>query len=58
MGCVCINTRYRLAQTVAVAALCAQHGLHEEHNVPAQHIINMQDATALTDRQHVKKNDA
>lgn len=50
--------RYRLVHAGAAAALFAQHGLPEEHNVPAQHIINMQDTTALTVRQHVKKNRA
>lgn len=43
--CVCVQKagRYRFAHAGAAAA---QHGLPEEHNMPAQHIINMQDTTA------------
>lgn len=39
----------------AAAALCAQRGLPEDNNVPALHVINIQDASTATKRQHVMK---
>lgn len=48
-----IPDRYRFADAAAV--LCAQHVLPEERNVPAQHIISMQDASTLPNKQLVNK---
>lgn len=50
MSCV-----YRLAHARGAAALPAQREVPEERNAPALHIISMQDASTLTDRQLVKK---
>lgn len=55
--CVCeqIPGRCRLTHASAAAALCAQRGLPEDHNVPELHVINIQDASTFAESQHVMK---